>query len=101
MSQSGRPFTHGFEFYLEKATLAYSSAGLALTVYVPDGKSNNPDLGGGDAIDSFAAEIQTAVAGVAAGKEPALLSGQLARDALVLCHKECQSVRTGKVVSVA
>jgi hypothetical protein len=31
---------------------------------------------------------------------PALLSGQLARDALVLCHKECESVKTGKVVAV-
>ena len=38
--------------------------------------------------------------GVIAGKEPALLSGQLARDALVLCHREIESVKTGKPVAV-
>ena len=53
------------------------------------------------AITAFATEIQTAVDGVTAGKEPDLLSGQLARDALVLCHKECESVRTGRAVAVA
>jgi hypothetical protein len=31
---------------------------------------------------------------------PDLLSGRLARDALVLCHKECQSVRAGEAVAV-
>ena len=30
------------------------------------------------------------------GDMPPLLSGQLARDALVLCFKECESVKTGK-----
>ena len=49
---------------------------------------------------AFTAEIQTAVNGIRDGKEPDLLSGQLARDALVLCHRECESVRTGKVVEV-
>ena len=32
--------------------------------------------------------------------EPDLLSGQLARDSLVLCHRECESVKTGKAVAV-
>jgi hypothetical protein len=41
-----------------------------------------------------------AVDGITAGKEPDLLSGQLARDALVLCHKEIESVKSGKSVSV-
>jgi hypothetical protein len=40
------------------------------------------------------------VDGVASGKEPDLLSGQLARDALVLCHRECQSVLSGQAVSL-
>jgi hypothetical protein len=35
------------------------------------------------------------------GKEPPLLSGKLGRDALVMCYKECQSVRTGKAVAVS
>jgi len=31
---------------------------------------------------------------------PDLLSGQLARDALVMCLNECESVRTGRVVTI-
>jgi predicted dehydrogenase len=101
VAASGRPFVHGFEIYLEKATMAYSSAGQPLTVYTADGKSRAPKLKGDiDPLSAFTAEIQTAVNGVGFGIEPDLLSGRLARDALALCHKECQSVRSGKAVSV-
>ena len=31
---------------------------------------------------------------------PPLLSGQLARDALVMCYKECESVTTGRPVAM-
>jgi predicted dehydrogenase len=98
---SGRPFVHGFEIYLEKATLLYDSGGTPLTLLTADGKSTQPQLaGGGDPLTSFAAELQAAVNGVAAGKAPDLLSGQLARDALVLCHREIESVKTGHAVPV-
>jgi hypothetical protein len=70
-------------------------------VLTADGKSEQPKLTGGDeATAAFTLELQAAVDGVTAGKEPDLLSGQLARDALVLCHKECESVKTGKAVTV-
>jgi predicted dehydrogenase len=101
VAQSGRPFVHGFEIYLERATWVYESGATPLTVLTADGKSEQVSLeGGGDPISAFTAEIQTAVDGVTSGKEPDLLSGQLARDALVLCHKEIESVRTGTAVSV-
>jgi predicted dehydrogenase len=101
VSMPGRPFVHGFEIYLEKATILYDSGGTPLTVLTADGKSKLSKLKAGhDPVSGFTAEIQAAVDGVLAGKEPDLLSGQLARDALVLCHKECQSVRTGKAVVV-
>jgi len=97
VAMSGRPFAHGFELYLEKATLAFTNG--PLTVFTPDGNSEQPELaGGGDPITAFAAELQAAVDGVKAGKAADLLSGQLARDALVLCHKEIESVKTGKAV---
>lgn len=96
---SGRPFAHGFEIYLEKATLIHD--GTALTVLTADGKSSQPQFpGGGDPIAAFADELRAAVEGVKSGKEPDLLSGQLARDALVLCHREIESVKTGKAVNV-
>jgi predicted dehydrogenase len=101
VAQSGRPFVHGFEIYLERATLTYESGATPLTVLTADGRSEQPPLpGGGEATAAFTAEIQAAVDGVAAGKEPDLLGGQLARDALVLCHKECASVRAGQAVAV-
>jgi predicted dehydrogenase len=96
----GREFAHGFEIYLEKATLAYDSGGPPLTVFTADGKAKKPKLGGGDPVGNFTTEIQAAVEGIQSGKEPVLLNGRLARDALVLCHKECQSARTGKAVAV-
>lgn len=101
LAQKGRAFVHGFEAYFEKATLVCEPDDLPLTVYPAGGGSERPALGGGDPVAAFAAELQTAVDGVRSGKAPDLLSGQLARDALVLCHKECESVRTGGPVAVA
>jgi len=101
LAQKGREFVHGYEIYLEKATLVYESGICPLTVLTADGKSEQPQLnGGGDPTAAFAAEIQAAVDGAAVGREPDLLSGRLARDALVLCHKECESVKTGEAVAV-
>ncbi len=101
LCQKGRPFVHGYELYLEKATLLYQSGTQPLIVLSADGKTDQPELpGGDDATTAFTTEIQAAVNGVVAGKEPDLLSGQLARDALVMCHKECESVLTGKAVRI-
>jgi hypothetical protein len=102
LAQKGRMFVHGYEIYLERATLVYESGATPLTVLTADGKAKQPKLkGGAEATTAFTAEIQAAVDGVKSGREPGLLSGRLARDALVMCHKECQSVRTGKAVEVA
>jgi predicted dehydrogenase len=98
----GRPFVHGFEIYLERASLVYDSGGTPLTLLTADGKSTQPALaGGGDPLAAFTDEIQAAVEGVKTRQEPDLLRGQLARDALVLCHRECESVKSGKPVAVA
>jgi predicted dehydrogenase len=101
IAQKGRPFVHGFELYLESSTLLYESGTTPLTVLTCDGKARRPRLKGGpDPLRGFTAEIQAAVDGVRTGKEPEMLSGQLARDALVLCYKECQSARSGLPVPV-
>jgi predicted dehydrogenase len=101
LCQKGREFVHGFEIYLERATLSFESGSLPLTMYDSAGKASAVKLkGDGDPVAAFTSEIQAAVDAVARGKECELLSGTLARDALVLCHKECQSVRSGKSVAV-
>lgn len=102
LSMKGRPFVHGYEIYLERATLIYESGATPLTALTADGKVDHPQLDGGDdATAAFTLELQAAVDGIRAGKEHDYLSGKLARDALVLCHKECESVKTGKAVAVA
>jgi predicted dehydrogenase len=101
LSKKGREFVHGFELYLEKATLLYESGTQPLTVLTEDGKAKQPKLKGStEATAAFTAEIQAAVEGIAKGRAPDLLSGELARDALVMCQKECQSVLSGNAVSV-
>src|SRR5262249_57698269 len=55
LSQSGRPFTHGFELYLDRATIAFEFANLAgqahlaipLAVILPHGSIDRPELGCG------------------------------------------------------
>jgi predicted dehydrogenase len=100
VATKGRQFVHGFELYFEKATLSYNSGGPALTVFHADGTSEQPKPGDGDPIAAFTTEIQTAVDAVKSGQMPTLLSGQLARDALVLCFREIESVKSGAVVPV-
>ena len=89
--QQGRPFTHGYEIYLERATLLYDFAVIGgeasllmpVTVLTADGKVVRPKLPAGDAIAPFAAEL-----------------GELARDAVILCQKQTQSIATGRTVKV-
>jgi predicted dehydrogenase len=108
LSQAGRPFTHGFEIYLERATLAYEFANLAgqghlatpLSVIRPDGTIERPDLGAGDETTAFTRELEAAVAAVASGAAVPELEGDLARQALVLCHAEIESVKSGKAVAI-
>jgi predicted dehydrogenase len=106
--QQGRPFTHAFEIYFERATLLYEFVVLAtgavttmpLTVLDERGKATQPKLGSGDPVDAFVAELGEVVRAVRSGQPSPLLAGELARDALVLCQKQTESVRKGKAVKV-
>jgi predicted dehydrogenase len=99
LCQSGRPFAHGFEIYLERATLSFGPD-TPLTVYGPDGSAERPELGSSDPVDAFAEELKVAVEAVASGREAPALSGDLARRALALCHAEIESVKTGDLVGL-
>jgi predicted dehydrogenase len=108
LSQAGRPFTHGFELNFERATVSYAFANLAgqghlampLSVILPDGTVQRPELGSGDPIDAFAEEILAAVLAVESGVEAPRLSGKLAQQALQVCWAEIESVKTGNVVEI-
>jgi predicted dehydrogenase len=108
--QQGRPFTHGFEIHLERATLLYDFAVidgkpellLPLTVLTGEEKENvlRPEVGGGDEITAFQGEIEEAARSIESGKPSPILGGELARDAILLCHKQTESVKSRKPVLV-
>jgi predicted dehydrogenase len=107
-NQSGRAFTHGFEIHLEKATLQYEFAVIdgkpnlfmPLTIYEADGKVRRPELGDGDPVRAFVAEIAEVARSLESGKPSPILGGDLARDALLLCHKQTEAVLSGQEVRV-
>jgi len=100
LSMKSRPFVHGYEIFLEHATISYSSDGIPLRLLSADGVTHPTFPGGGGELSAFTTELQMAVDGVARGEMPELLSGQLARDALVMCYRECESVKSGKVIPI-
>ena len=53
-----------------------------------------------DPVDAFADELTEALKTVKSGKSSALLDGSLARDAVLLCRKQTDSIRKQKVVAV-
>ena len=108
IDQQGRPFTHAYEIYLEKATLLFDYAAIAkvgdavtpLTVLLKGGNVLRPKLGSGDPVDAFAVELSEAVRAVRSNKPSPLLAGELARDAVILCQKQTESVVRGRAVKV-
>jgi len=108
INQQGRPFTHGYEIYLERATLFFDYAAIAqvgdavtpLTVLLDKGQVLRPKLGSGDPVDAFVAELGEAVRAVRSHLPSPLLAGELAHDAVVLCQKQTESVLRGRAVKV-
>ncbi len=106
--QQGRPFTHGYEIYLEGATLLYDFAtvdqqpvlSMPVTVLAPEGKVLHPKLKGGDSVAGFVAELGEMSRAVRTGVASPLLRGELARDAVLLCQKQTQSVLRGRAVKI-
>lgn len=108
INQQGRAFTHGFEIHLERATLIYDFSvidgqpvlSMPLTLFTADGKTVRPELGSGDPVDAFVAEVGEMAQTIQTGQPSEILDGGLARDALVLCQKQTQSAITGRQVKV-
>jgi len=99
IDQQGRPFTHAFEIYLERATLQFDE-GVPLTVFDEKGKAKQPKLPSGDPVDVFARELTEATKAIRDDRPSPRLAGELARDALVLCEKETKAIKTGRAVNV-
>jgi predicted dehydrogenase len=106
--QQGRAFTHSFEIHLEQATLLFDFAvidgkpvvAMPLTVLLSDGRVLKPELGSGDPVDGFVQEVTEVARSISSGKPSPLLAGDLARDSLLLCHRQSESVRARQLVWV-
>ena len=107
INQQGRPFTHAMEIHLEKATLHYDHGSFSdgpetmpLKVLTSDDQVLRPDLGDGDPVRTFAVQLEEVVRSIETGETSTILSGALARDAILLCHKQTDSIVTGRTVQV-
>ena len=108
IAQQGRPFNQAFELYFEEATVVYdyftldggADQSLPLTVLTRDGGIVRPEHGSAGPLDAFVAELSEAAGAVENGSPSPLLDGTIARDALLLCYRETESVRTGRFVEV-
>ena len=105
--QQGRPFTHAYEIYLERATLLFDFASIGgagvltpVTVLAPNGRVLRPKLGAGDSVAPFVAELGEVIRCVRANAPSSLLDGGLARDALVLGQRQTLSLVKRKAVKV-
>lgn len=108
IGSQGRPFTHGFELQMEKATAQFDLAAFAdgqveimpLKILDSDGKVVRPSFGPHDDIQGFLGEIDELRRTVESGVPSRLLGGELARDAIAMGHAVTQSVKSGREVSI-
>jgi predicted dehydrogenase len=106
--QQGRGFSAAFEIHLEKATLLYDFSvidgkpelSMPLTILKANGQVERPTMKSSDPVDAFVDELTEAAKTVKSNRPSALLDGQLARDAVVLCQKQTESIRKRRPVNV-
>ena len=91
-----RPFTHGYEVSFEEATVQFEFAGyqdgstmlVPVTVMHADGSLEKPELGDGDPVTSFVAEVDAAARTVDQGEISPILDAKIAADALRICEMQ-------------
>ncbi|HMP16663.1 MAG TPA: gfo/Idh/MocA family oxidoreductase, partial [Gemmatales bacterium] len=99
--QPGWAFSHGYTLLMEKATLAFDSLGIPLTLLHSDGTVEKVTMpGSGDPLAAFVQEMQEVVRSLETGKPSCILQGKLGRDALALCLAEEAAVKTGETVRI-
>ena len=107
ISQQGRPFNHGFEIHLEKATLLFEFAVIGgegrylvpPTLLNSKGKAKLAKMPDGDPMmNAFVKELKEVAKGVKSGNSSPILAAPLARDAITICNKQTASLKSGRSV---
>jgi predicted dehydrogenase len=109
IDQQGRSFLHGFEIRLERATLSFEFAVIGgegrylcpPTLLDDKGKVKPVRLTDGDPVVAFQSELREVVRCVSQNSPSDILSGDLARDAIVICHKQSESLAAGRPVRLS
>ena len=91
-----RGFTHGYEVSFERATVQFEFAGYAdgstnaipVTIMHADGSVERPQLGDGDPVSAFVAEIDAAAKSVDQNEHSMILDASIAADALLICEMQ-------------
>ena len=95
---SSAAFEQGYDAYFEEGTLWYNAlSDRPVTLYTPDGGKSEPKI---DFPEAFEAQLGYAIEVLNNNAEPVLLSADAAREALHICHREAESVRTGQTISL-
>lgn len=104
--QQGRPFLHGFEIHLERATLAFEFAVIGgegkylcePVLFDDAGGVQRPKLSGGDPIEGFTNELREVVRSIESGQPSEILGAILAQDAMRMCEKQSHSLQRARPV---
>lgn len=109
IAASGLAFNHGYELYLEKATIAFDAGtyngewvvNRPLSVMHDDGSVEIVDLSASDSwCAAFTDELQLAVDFLNGERDAGALSAETAINALDLCYAEVQSIQSSALVEL-
>ncbi|QEG36285.1 Gfo/Idh/MocA family protein [Bythopirellula goksoeyrii] len=105
INQQGRPFLHGFEIQMEKATLAFDFAVIDSGIGEEQGRylckpilldsrghATYPSLGNGDPMHAFAAELEHVSKVIPGELTAGVLACDLARDAIQICQMQSDNL---------
>ncbi len=100
INQQGRPFLHGFEIYLEDATLSFefavkgesASYTCKPTIFDKPGNTRTVELGDGDPMNAFLAELTQVIEVVNNKSDSDALAPELAKEAILLCQSQTESL---------
>ena len=109
INQQGRPFDHGFEIHLEKATLLFQFAVIGdeakylcpPTILDGKGKAKLAKMPDGDPMmNAFEAELKAVARSITTGNQNNVLGGDLAGDAIAICQAQTKSLLQGKTTAL-
>jgi predicted dehydrogenase len=108
IDQQGRPFNHGFEIHLERATLMFEFAVIGSTgrylcpptLLDNKGRVERPKMPDGDPMNAFPAELREVARAISDGESSDILGARLAQDAIRVCEAESASLASGRPTKV-